>query len=190
MVCVTNAWQTLKQCANRRDSHHAFLSFLSCLFGNSPVAQMVNCLPAMWETWVWSLGREDPLEKEMATHSSTLAWKIAWTEGPGRLQSMGSQRVRQDWANSLHFIMLSVNEHLEGSGHFYKGSDLGWDLRRHFLACARQEAVVHGALYRSQHFQSPHCSVHQTVKCLKSSLQENLKVIQNQSSSVLQPSLQ
>ena len=53
-------------------------------------------LPAMWETQVRSLGREDSLEKEMATHSGTLAWKIPWTEKPGRLQSMGSQRVGQD----------------------------------------------------------------------------------------------
>ena len=53
----------------------------------------VKHLPAMQETWVRSLGQEDPLEKEMATHSSTLAWKIPWTEKPGRLQSMGSQRV-------------------------------------------------------------------------------------------------
>ena len=51
----------------------------------SLVAQMVKCLPAMWETWVRSLGWEDPLEKEMATHSSTLAWKIPWMEEPGRL---------------------------------------------------------------------------------------------------------
>ena len=64
--------------------------------GTSLVAQMVKRLPAMRETWVQSLGREDPLEKEMATHSSTLAWKIPWTEEPGRLQSMGSQRVGQD----------------------------------------------------------------------------------------------
>ena len=55
---------------------------------------MVKCLPAMLETQVQSLGGEDPLEKEMATHSSTLAWEIPWTEEPGRLQSMGSQRVR------------------------------------------------------------------------------------------------
>ena len=48
---------------------------------------MVMCLPTMWETWVRSLDREDPLEKEMATYSSTLAWKIPWTEKPGRLQS-------------------------------------------------------------------------------------------------------
>ena len=57
---------------------------------------IVKHLPAMWETWVLSLGREDPLEKEMATHSSTLAWKIPWTEEPGRLQSTGSQRVGHD----------------------------------------------------------------------------------------------
>ena len=53
-------------------------------------------VPTMRETRVQSLGREDPLEKEMATHSSTLVWKIPWTEKPGRQQSMGSQRVRQD----------------------------------------------------------------------------------------------
>ena len=57
---------------------------------------MVKCLPAMRETQVQSLGQEDPLEKEMATHSSTLAWKIPWMEGPGRLQSMESRRVRHD----------------------------------------------------------------------------------------------
>ena len=55
----------------------------------------------MQETWVWSLGREDPLEKEMATHSSTLAWKIPWTEEDGGLQCTGSQRVGHDWATSL-----------------------------------------------------------------------------------------
>ena len=59
----------------------------------SLVAQMVKHLPTMWEIQVRSLGWEDPLEKEMANHSSTLAWKILWTEEPGRLQSMGSQRV-------------------------------------------------------------------------------------------------
>ena len=62
----------------------------------SLVAQRVKHLPAMQETCVQSLGQEDPLEKEMATHSSTLAWKIPWTEKPGRLQSMGLQRVRHD----------------------------------------------------------------------------------------------
>ena len=67
----------------------------------SLVTQKVKRLPAMWETWVPSLGWEDPLEKEMATHSSILAWKIPWTEEPGRLQSMGSQTVRQLWRTSL-----------------------------------------------------------------------------------------
>ena len=70
--------------------------FASDSFGASLVAQMVKHLPAMQKTWVRSLGQEDPLEKEMATLSSTLAWKIPWTEEPGRLQSMGSQRVGQD----------------------------------------------------------------------------------------------
>ena len=81
-------------------------TFIKRLFSSSPsaigaslVAQMVKCLPAMWETQVRSLGQEDPLEKGMVTHSSTLAWKIPWTEGPGRLQSIGSQRVRHDWSN-------------------------------------------------------------------------------------------
>ena len=62
----------------------------------SLVAQMVKRLPTTRETRVQSLDREDLLEKEMATHSSTLAWKIPWTEEPSRLQSMGSQRVRHD----------------------------------------------------------------------------------------------
>ena len=62
----------------------------------SPVAEMVKHLPTMRETWVQSLGREDLLEKEMATYTSILAWKIPWTEEPGRLQSMGSQRVGHD----------------------------------------------------------------------------------------------
>ena len=59
--------------------------------GTSLVAQLVKNLPALQETWVRALGREDPLEKEMATHSSIFDWRIPWTEEPGRLQSMGSQ---------------------------------------------------------------------------------------------------
>ena len=62
----------------------------------SLVAQRVKRLPTMQETWVRSLGQEDPLEKEMATHSSTLPWKIPWTEEPGRLQPMGWQRIGHD----------------------------------------------------------------------------------------------
>ena len=63
------------------------------LVRTSLVAQTVKRLPTMRETWVQSLGGEDPLEKEMAIHSSTIAWKIPWAEEPGRLQSMGSQRI-------------------------------------------------------------------------------------------------
>ena len=62
----------------------------------SLVAQRLKRLPAMQETWVQSLGREDPLETEMATHSSILAWRILWTEEPGGLQSIGLQRVGHD----------------------------------------------------------------------------------------------
>ena len=70
----------------------------------SLVAQMVKNLSAMKETWVPSLGQEDLLEKGMATHSSILAWEIPWTEEPGGLHSMGSQRVRYDWVtNTLPF---------------------------------------------------------------------------------------
>ena len=64
--------------------------------GTAPVAQTVKCLPTMWETRVRPLGREDPLGKEMATRSGTLPWRIPWTEVPGRLQSMGLQRVGHD----------------------------------------------------------------------------------------------
>ena len=71
--------------------------------GISLVAQMVKRLPTVRETRVQSLGWEDRLEKEMATHSSILAWKIPWTKEPGRLESVGSQRVRHDWATFFHF---------------------------------------------------------------------------------------
>ena len=66
------------------------------MFLDFPVTQMVKNLPATQETWVQSLGGEDPLEKEMATHSSFVTWIIPWTEDPDRLQSVGSQEVGQD----------------------------------------------------------------------------------------------
>ena len=76
---------------------------LSCIRGlpyiyiwDFPIAQMVKNLLAMQETWVQSLGQEDPLEEKMAIHSSILAWRIPWTEEPGGLQSMGSQKARHD----------------------------------------------------------------------------------------------
>ena len=70
--------------------------YLMDLIRASLVAQRLKHLPAMRETWVQSLGREDPLEKEMATHSSILAWRIPWTEKPGGLQSTRSQRIRHN----------------------------------------------------------------------------------------------
>ena len=73
-----------------------FICKLHINFKVSLLAQMVKNLPAMQETWVQSLGQEDPLEKRMATRYSILAWKVPWTEEPGGLQSMGSQRVGQD----------------------------------------------------------------------------------------------
>ena len=79
---------------------HFLLYYL--ISSTSLMAQTVKLLPAMRETWVWSLGQEDPLEKEMATHSSTRAWKIPWTEEPGGLQSMGLQRL-----GHFTFIFLS-----------------------------------------------------------------------------------
>ena len=85
------------------------------------MAQMVKNLPAMQETQVQPLGQEDPLEKEMATHSSIFAWKTPRTEEPGGLQSMGSQRVRHNWATNTftfpfldHYIISQVKETAAG----------------------------------------------------------------------------
>ena len=89
--------------------------------GASLVVQMVKHLAAMWKTWVWSLDQEDPLEKEMATHSSTLAWKIPWTEESGRLQSMGSQRTGHDWEPSL-----SLYKYLHISDSLGHENSLAW----------------------------------------------------------------
>ena len=87
--------------------HLKGMTAISPDFASSLVAQTVKHLPEMWETQVRLLGREDPLEKEMATHSSSLVWKIPWTEEPGRLWSMGSQRVRHDWETSLQYCLHS-----------------------------------------------------------------------------------
>ena len=73
-------------------------------------AQMVKNLPAMWEARVRSLGQEDPLEEEIETHSRILAWRIPWTQEPGGLQSMGSQRGRHDWVtNTFKIGILMVD---------------------------------------------------------------------------------
>ena len=76
----------------------------------SLIAQMIKNPPAMPQTWVQSLGQEDLLEEKMATHCSIAAWRIPWTEEPGRLQSMRSQRVEHDWAiNTFTFIQVPSN---------------------------------------------------------------------------------
>ena len=73
-----------------------------------PVSQMVKNPPMMQDTWVWSLGWGDPVENGVATHSSILAWRIPWTEEPGGLQSMGSQRIRYDWVTNTSLQNLYV----------------------------------------------------------------------------------
>ena len=116
------------------NNHFLHLMIFNILRGDSLVAQTVKNLAAMQETCVWSLGWEDLLEKGMDTHSSILAWRIPWTEEPDRLQSMGLQRVRHDWATSLSL------------SHYYSGS---------------QEAdILHAASHifqcSSNHFSSRH----------------------------------
>ena len=76
-----------------------------------PGSSVVKNLLAMQETRVWSLGQEDPLEKEVATHSSILAWRIPWTEEPGRLSSLELERVRQDWATKQQFLFQVPGAH-------------------------------------------------------------------------------
>ena len=84
---------------------------VNCLHALCPVSRLmaapkVKSLPAMWETWVQSLGQEDPLEKENVTQCSILAWKIPWTKEPGDLQSMGSQRVGHHWVTNTHSTLF------------------------------------------------------------------------------------
>ena len=90
----------------------------------SLIAQLIKNLPSMQETWVPFLGWEDPLEKEMATHSSILAWKIPWTEEPGGLQSMGLQRVRRSWTSAQAACWWYRNSTLLGS-HTHSCSGMG-----------------------------------------------------------------
>ena len=108
--------------------------FSNEIWRNPPslVAQMVRHLSSMLETQVRSLGQEDPPEKEMATHSSTLAWKIPWKDDPGRLQSMGPQRAGHDWATLLTYksdpvitFQCPKVPHMWGSKHILV-SALGW----------------------------------------------------------------
>ena len=94
------------------ESWIVFIGFSKKACRVSQVAQMVKYLPAKagdQETQVWSLGWEDPLEKEMATHSSILTWRIPWTEEPNGLQSMGSQRVRHSWTTKTFIFIASMH---------------------------------------------------------------------------------
>ena len=86
-----------------------FQSSCDILIGASLLAQQIKNPPAMQDSWVQSLGREDTLKEEMATHTNILAWKIAWTEDPGGLQAKKSQRVRYNWATKhTHLIPIGT----------------------------------------------------------------------------------
>ena len=102
----------------------SILGNLLCPKYASFMAQRLKRLPAMWETQVWSLGWEDPLEKEMAIHSSIFAWKIPWRKEPGSLQSTGSQRVGHDWATSLS--LSSMFQFFNINGHFQENIKTYW----------------------------------------------------------------
>ena len=123
---------------------------------------MVKNLPAIQETWVRLLGQEDPLEKVMATHSSIFAWRIPWSEQPGRLQSTGSQRVGHDWATEhntklVAAILASINKicmqlgdiFLKWAGILFLNSFEG----RVFCGCRglHQKIPLHQLLQRSAH---------------------------------------
>ena len=104
VICIhtsTASWTSLPP----PTPHHPSRSSQSTIL----VAQMVKNLPAMQETQVWSLGREDPLEKGMATHSSILTWRIPWTEQRDGLQSMGLQRAVHDWATNTPTSMYYIH---------------------------------------------------------------------------------
>ena len=90
-------------------------------------ASQVKSLPAMWETQLQSLGREDPLKKEMATHSSILAWRIPWIGKPDRLQFKGSQRVRHDFVTDFFTFRLSLQ--------FFGQTEI-WDMTVAFIKCS------------------------------------------------------
>ena len=94
------------------------------------MAQRLKCLPAMWENCIRSLGLEDPLEKEMATLSSILAWRISWTEEPGGPQSTGSQTVGHD--EQLHYFMFAVTCFID-----HRKFEEGCDMLKQKSACVK-----------------------------------------------------
>ena len=110
-----------------RGSLVTILAWTICYQRASLVTQTVKNLLTMWETRVQLLGQEDPLEKGMATHSSILAWRIPWTEETGGLQSMGSQRVRHDWATNTH-THTHTHMGIQWMGSYVRGD--GWRKER------------------------------------------------------------
>ena len=115
----------------------------------SLVAQNVKNLPAMWDTRVGSLSQEDPLEEGMATHSRILAWRIPWTEEPGGLQSMGSQRVGQDRASANTRRCLNFHE----STH----SEINWiEVNACVIICILVEGIVQCILKDAHIFHNLH----------------------------------
>ena len=97
-ICICLAWKNTPR--------SMVIYYGPVVYGASLVAQRIKRLPPMWDTRVWSLGWEDPLEKEMVTHSSILAWRIPWAEEPGSLQSTGSQGVGHNQVTSLSSCIL------------------------------------------------------------------------------------
>ena len=124
------------------------LSFLDRLitflpnFGASLVAQVIKSLPAMWETEVWSLGWEDLLQKEMATHSSILAWKIPWTKEPRGLQSMGTQRIIHNWATNTHSKFWKFSGVVSSNIFFWTIPSLSQTLNGHFKISHRSLRIT------------------------------------------------
>ena len=101
--CMNNSLLVTVQLVTALGTRKTFTDKFMCGFACKWLTQTVKNLPVMQEMWVWSLGQENTLKKEMATHSSILAQRIPWTEEPGRLQSMGSQRIEHNQAtNTLH----------------------------------------------------------------------------------------
>ena len=110
ILCRQDVWVQIFIYEYCSEYAHLFLYLLDLVRIFFLVSQMVKNFPALQETQVWSLGQEDPLEEETATHSSILAWKIPWTEEPGRLQFMGSQRIGHNWVTNIFFFKVTSSE--------------------------------------------------------------------------------
>ena len=121
---------------------------IMCLYRASLIAQWVKNLPAMQENWVRFLGREDPLEKEMATHSSVLAWRIPWTEEPGGLQSMELQESdTTEWLNHHHHIYISQGRRRKRIEQDEDTLSGGMDLLQHTSFCHWEQGADERAVF-------------------------------------------